>query len=371
MNKDIILCISPEWTNGGCGVLRVQHNVNYINQNSNTFGVKLIMSPIPLFDTNLLQMCRCVFIQRPFSPMPWLKNYKELQPKFGYSIVGEVDDNFTTYKGENIPDYNMASLQPRNFDMIDKISAENLQYIDRMITATDYLARILHEKFNYWNTVTIPNVCSRSLWGRERKDFFREKPVVLSAGAMQHYRSPQPLSPQFPAGVTALRGDYCGQWPEWIVKNANDMDLHFFADIPYFLSKISEKITMHPWKSTDMYISEYNRIRPDIVIAPLKDNIFNRCKSRLKFTEACAAGAILIGTDFEDSPYNCIHPLCKVSPEPTIEELDKVFKNVKEHWKEILDYQYKWINNNGEWLESNDHIQKWLTALTYPNQNFV
>lgn len=371
MNKDLIICISPEWTSGGCGVLRVQHNVNYINQNCNMFGVKIIMTPVPIFDGNILQQTRCVFVQRPFHQMPWLKRYKELQERFGYSIIGEVDDQFTEYKGESIPDYNMASLNPRNYEIIDKFSAENLACIDRMITATDYLAKILHEKFNYWNTVTVPNICSRSLWGRERKNFFREKPVVLSAGAMQHYRSPQPMSPQFPGGVTGLRGDYCGEWAEWIMANIDRMDLHYFADIPYFLDKIREKVTMHPWQSTDLYISEYNRIRPDVVIAPLKDNIFNRCKSRLKFTEACAAGAVLIGTDFEDSPYNCIHPLCKVNPEPTVDELNKVMANVTGHWKEILDYQYDWINKNGEWLESVDHVNKWLSACQLPNQRLI
>ena len=54
-----------------------------------------------------------------------------------------------------------------------------------------------------------------------------------------------------------------------------------------------------------------------------------------------------------------------------MEELDNVFKTVKEHWKEILEYQYDWINNNGEFMESNDHINKYLIALTPPNQKFV
>ena len=370
-NKDLILCISPEWTSGGCGVLRVQQNVNYINQNWQRFGVKIIMSPIPIFDQNLLMQARCIFVQRPFGPMPWLKSYKELQPKFGFSIVGECDDNFTTYKGENIPDYNMSSLNPRDWDVIDKIIAENLQYIDRMILATDYLANILHDKFNFWNTTVVPNVCERSLWSRERKDFFREKPLVLSASAMQHVRPPQPMSPQYQAGVTGLRGDYVGEWGEWLIENVDNMDLHYFADVPYFLDCIREKIQLHPWQSTDLYIGEYNRIRPDIVIAPLKNNIFNRCKSKLKFTECCASGAILMGSDFEDSPYNCIHPLCKVPDNPTREQLNAVFNNIKSHWKEIIEWQYEFINKNGEWLESEDHLNKWLSACSTPNTRFI
>lgn len=371
MNKELIICISPEWTSGGCGVLRVQQNVNYINQNWQRFGCKIIMTPYPIFDANLLSNCRCIFIQRPFSPMPWIKQYKELQPKYGYSIIGEVDDLFCRYKGETIPEYNIASLQPRNYDLLEKASAENLSYIDRVITATDYLARVLHEKFNYWNTVTIPNVCERSLWSREKKNFFRDKPVILSASAMQHLREPQPMCPQYPAGVEGLRGDFTGEWPEWLIDIIDKVDLHYFAGIPYFLQCIKDKITLHPWQSTDLYIGEYNRIRPDIVIAPLKNNVFNRCKSRLKFTECCASGAILMGTDFEDSPYNCIHPLCKVKDNPTKEDLDKVFNDIKNNWKEIIEYQYDFINKNGEWLESEDHISKWLSTCNVPNTRII
>ena len=81
-NKDIILCISPEWMGGGCGVLRVQQNVNYINQNHQHLGAKVIMTPVPIFDANLLNVVRCVFVQRPFGPMPWLKEYKNFLNRF-------------------------------------------------------------------------------------------------------------------------------------------------------------------------------------------------------------------------------------------------------------------------------------------------
>lgn len=370
MNKDLILCISPEWTSGGCGVLRVQHNVNYINQNWQRFGVKIIMTPEPIFDGNILQCCRCVFVQRPFNPMPWLKNYKELQPKFGYSIVAECDDLFTEYRGQFLPEYH-PNYRPMDFKQLDNMIAMNLSFIDRFIVSTDYLAKVLHEKFNYWNTVTIPNVATKSIWQSNRKDFFRKKPLVLSASALQHYKTPVNISPQCPTGVIGMRGDYTGEWVEFIKKNIDFMDLHYFADVPYFFDSIREKITLHPWKSTDLYAAEYNNLKPDIVFAPLKNNIFNRCKSKLKFTEACAAGAILIGTVFEDSPYNCIHPLCKVPDNPTADQLSTIFNNAITHWKEILDYQYNFINSNGEFLESYDHVAKWLYACGEPNMPMV
>jgi hypothetical protein len=66
-----------------------------------------------------------------------------------------------------------------------------------------------------------------------------------------------------------------------------------------------------------------------------------------------------------------IHSLCKVPDNPTIEQLETVFKNIREHWKEILDYQYNFINTNGWWLQSSYHMTKWLNAITVQNETLI
>ena len=92
MNKDLLLIISGEMAGGGgCYNLRIQQFANYINQ-TNQFGIKAITSHVPIFDQNILARCKGILVQRPFQPMPWLKNYRELQPKFGYKISFDVDD---------------------------------------------------------------------------------------------------------------------------------------------------------------------------------------------------------------------------------------------------------------------------------------
>lgn len=367
MNKDTILIISGEMASGGgCYNLRIQQFANYINQ-TNQFGIKVIVSHIPIFDTNVLAACRGILVQRPFSPIPWLKHYRELQPKFGYKLAFEVDDAFWGI----IPDYNISSLQKRDYAAIDKISEENLKCFDVGIVTTDFLANYLHRHHNFWNTVIVPNTCDRAIYQSKRKDFFRDKPLVISAGACQHIREPQPMSPQYPLGVMAMRGDYVGEWPEWLKENIDKMDLHYFACTPYFLDEVREKIALHPWKSTSLYSAELNEMRPDIMIAPLQNNDFNKAKSSLKFAEACACGAILMGSYFIDGPYEMIHPLCRVPDEPKKEDIDKVFNNIKSNWKEILDYQYDFINKNGWWLESSYHIQRWINAITVPNERII
>lgn len=367
MNKDIILIISNEQGGGGgCYNLRVQQFANYINQ-TNQFGLKVVTSPIPIFDGALLSRCRGILVQRPFQPMPWIKNYKELQPKFGYKLSFEVDDAFWPI----IPDYNTSSLNPRDWNAIEQITIENLKWFDCGIVTTDFLADYLHKHHNFWNTVVVPNAADRAIYQGKRKDFFREKPMVVSAGASQHVREPVPMSKQCPTGIPGLRGDYVGEWAEWLKKHIDDMDLHYFVNAPYFLSEVANKITVHQWQYTSLYSSELNALKPDIIIAPLQNNDFNRAKSPLKFAEACASGAILIGSNFDRSPYEMIHPLCKVPDNPTVEQLEKVFADACEHWKEILDYQYDYINKNGWWLQSNHHILKWINAVCAQNDQII
>lgn len=369
MNKDIILAISNEQgSGGGCWYHRIATMANHLNA-SPKYNTRVIETPIPIFDPNLLAQTRCVLVQRPASPMPWLKNYKELQAKYNYSICAEIDDAWWNI----IPEYNMSSLQPRDWNAIDKIFRENLQYIDRMIVTTEFMRRKLNKDYNYWNVRVVENAAPRSIYSAKRKTFFRDIPLCIIPSGMQHYRAPQPISQQFPLGVTAMRGDYCGEWPEFLVEQIkeNKLNLHAMADKPYFLGEVHDKIETSPWLDTPNYAAFVTRMQPDIILAPLVENDFNRAKSRLKCAEGFAIGAIVVGNVFEYSPYEVLHPYCQVPPNPTKEQLKEVFKNIKEHWKEILDYQYDFINKNGEFLESHDHVAKWLSACDIPNEVII
>ena len=369
MDKNIIIAISAEMGgSGGCFWHRIMTISNHLNANAK-YNTKVIVTPVPIFDGNVLAQTRCILVQRPVAPMPWLKEYKNLQPKFNYSIVAEIDDAWWNI----IPEYNMASINHRDWNLIEKVFRENLQYIDRMIVTTEFMRRKLNKDYNFWNVRVVENAAPKSIYSANKKTFFRERPLCIIPSGMQHYRSPQPICPQFPGGVTGLRGDYCGSWVEFLMKEIKEhrLDLHSMADKPYFLAPVHDMIETSPWLDTPNYAAFMTRMQPDIILAPLVENDFNRAKSRLKCAEGFAIGAIVIGNVFEYSPYEVLHPYCQVPANPTMEQLETVFKNVKEHWKEILEYQYDFINKNGEFLESEDHVSKWLSACNIPNHNFV
>ena len=373
MNKDIILIITPELGGGGgCYFYRINLMANYINSNP-SFNTKVIVSCMPLFDADLLMRTKAVLIQRPMSTMPFIRTYRELAPKYSYKIVGEVDDLWTTWHGMALPDYHPNFIQKRDYDVIDKVTAENLSYMDAMIVSTDELKRVLNVKYNFWNVYVLPNAAPRGLFNSARKDFFREKPVCIIPSGKQHYSDPVQISPQFPAGKVGMRGDYTGKWADWINDKVSkdEIDLTEMAGTAYFFDRNREKIQTTQWLDGYNYIGFLNRTKPDIVFAPLANNPFTWCKSYLKFVECCAMGSILMGSYFEKSPYEIIHPYCRVPDKPTYEQMETVFKNVREHWKEIVDWQYDFINRNGLWIESEEHVARFLTACGSLNRTLI
>lgn len=109
---------------------------------------------------------------------------------------------------------------------------------------------------------------------------------------------------------------------------------------------------------------------------PLVPNVFNKCKSALRHTESCAAGTVFLGTVFHEdkwSPYEEINPRCKVMDNATVEDIDNIFFDLckKENYNEVLNWQYNFINENGFWLESNEHLQQWLCMIDIGNNTFI
>ena len=372
MNKEIILIISGETS--GCVHVRLWNNMHYVNANYEKYRTRIVTSPIPIFDTNFLSQVRCIIIHRLVNAvqLEWLKRYKELAPKFNIKLISEYDDQFSPFKNESIPEWNMSSLKPRNYELDDKIIAEACQYLDGIIVSTYWLAKCFREKFNYENCYIIENANPRSLWQLERRtEFNTEKPKVMFAGCPQHFRNPQPICPQYPVGVTGHIGDFSRAWIDWVIRHVNkgDIDFHTSCDIPYFWDSIRDKIQVHPWVDTNNYPGNMCRIRPEFIIAPLRNCVFDKMKSDIKRVDCACMGTILMGTKFEEGPYANIP--CGLEENCTVEDIDKMFKFGKQNWKALTESEYNWLNKNGRFIESDEHVSKWLYACGAHNTQLI
>ena len=124
------------------------------------------------------------------------------------------------------------------------------------------------------------------------------------------------------------------------------------------------KVEFIPWVPTyGLANIQFYKAKPDICLAPLKPNVFNTCKSDLKFLESCALGAPCITTSFSDaglkSPYEDDSEIC-LEPDGDIWKsmIDHLIGN-PDYYLDVVKTQYNFIN--GRWMENN--LDQWVNAI--------
>lgn len=334
--------------NSGCSFVRLRWNALYLQSFQNT-NIIPIVSNIPIMYSEILRRTKAIMWQRPID-VTMVKNLKCVQPKYGFKMIAEFDDDIW----DDIPEYNTCKVKTeRN----KKCLSETLPLFDTVVVSTDYLKHNMEKTFFISNVITVENVVPKFLYNihstRLTEDL--KKPHILWAGANQHFRNPVPYTVNNP-GMCGLKGDWSDEWIEFILDNVKDDKIEFTmmgGVIPYFFEEIKEKITIIPWTDTNTFPRTYMSINPDIVIAPLAENEFNKCKSNIAYIQACAIGAVFIGSKFKDSPY-----------ENTITDLKDFWKYTnKDIYNNIVEYQDKFMIQSGSYLESSKHLNKFLSIM--------
>ena len=387
MNGKDIALIYPK-DNSGCSHYRMRFNVEYMNGYDH--GIKPILMPKLTFDPGILASCKSIVFQRPETQHDFdiVMRYKELQPKYGYKLCADYDD-LTFLTGEiadenndAVPTYNPAhdSIH-KNMAEIMKCMKKIIEILDVISVTTSYLKRMFEKVFGAGNVVIIKNVVPRYLWNFPRKKPIEGdlvKPRVVYSGSPTHYQQPIPKyapgqNPNFPNGYPGRPGDR-GDWNtglcDWVIKNVKEdkIDFYIMGALPFFFEGIKEKIKFVPWADSHTFPRKFMEINADFSIASIVDNPFNKAKSSLRFTEACACGCVFMGNVFDkndDSPYREINPECKFKDTSSVEEIDNIFWHLtkKDKYNEILEWQYRFANNNSLWLESDQHINEMLMFM--------
>lgn len=379
----------------GCSHVRLRYNSEYIN--GHDIGVTPVLLPIFTFDPQILARAKSIVIQRPMTDtdVNILTRYKELQPKFGYKLVGEFDDlcfltGEVSAEQDGVPEYNPAHENMyKNRDNILRAMSQTLKLLDLVVVSTPYLKKMVEKVFAHPNVLVIKNVVPRFLWNFERKKPITAdivKPRVIYSGSPTHYKQPIPKfapgqNPNFPKGHPGLPGDK-GDWNtglcDWVIRNVKSgkIDFYVMGALPFFWEEIKDQIQFIPWADSHTFPRKFMEVHSDFSIASIVDNPFNKAKSSLRFTEACATGNVFIGnvfTDNDDSPYREIHKDCKFTDKSTVDEIDELFWKLckKEKYNEILQWQYDFINTSGCWLESSQHINEMQLMFDNKEKNII
>jgi len=247
-------------------------------------------------------------------------------------MICDYDDILWNYNGQSVPKYNLCS---RSINVDDNTEAmkKYLEVFDYITVSTEMLKNSIVETFNYPvdRIHVIPNMFSKSRWYFNSDNNKYGVPEIGLAMSNTHY---DPVSKKL--------GDFTTNLVDWF--NLQD-HINVMGNEMYFLK--NGRYT--DWCPIEYYPNQFNYWNVNLYIAPLKDNVFNQCKSDLKFMECCATGKLFIGSDFKDSPYSNIDDRCKIHQYMTVNKIDEVVMNAWNNRYEIIQNQYKSIR----WLEDN------------------
>lgn len=315
---------------GGCGYFRLTQWAQHF-----MLEPRLGIEPCYAGVNNLVYMDQDVTVVQRVCGENALKALIEFREKHPSKVVIDFDDLLWNEKG-TLNDYNIA-LKGENLQKNQAMLKKYLPDAADLITvSTEALAKELELFVPPERIKVIPNYLSMREWLYDKTTMIPNDDIFLYAGSSSHYDNSEKKLGDFSIPLSKLLERkptiFIGNNPPWFFGNC--------------------KLSV-PWAG----LSRYSKVLYDaarnakFTIAPLSESRFNRCKSDLKYLESCAVGRVCLVGDFECSPYGGAHPMQKLPQNASIGEIEAIVENCKEHYGEILEYQYDYLNNR--WLDLN------------------
>jgi hypothetical protein len=267
----------------GCGFYRIFWPQMLLRSRN---GLQLLESNVIIPNTEWYSKMNFIKIQRQVSPdqLKGVQFLRKVCDKFGMRLIYEIDD-LPFY--EDIPKYNRhhtAYADPKLAESVRSI----MNTCDEIVTTTPFFKGYLQSKLQNQNVTVVPNFVPKFWLGnyynendiRVNYNKNNKKPRILYPGSGAHYSGDPNIADDFTHLVDLVK------------KTHKEFQWVFFGGAPRQIVDLirSGKVEYHPWVDTMSCPEKLHSLKPNVIIAPLVDNNFNRCKSDIKFTEACAMG---------------------------------------------------------------------------------
>ena len=343
----------------GCGHWRILWPEQVINST----GVGMSQSTTAMVaDPAWYGKVKAVKLQRQASgaQLEFVKHLKKVQQEHGFKIIYEVDD--VVFR-EEIPDYNKFKFAFDNNE-IRQNCIDIINLVDEVTVTCDFMKRLYIDKTGQQNITVIPNFVPNFWMGHvfDRRrvqnnfDKYKKKPRILYTGSGAHYDVDNKTGGK----------DDLSDILQVIRKTVNKYQWVFVGAFPPPLLDLvrSKKIEFHPWQNLLEYPRFINNLDPQLMVAPLEVNNFNRAKSDIKFIEACTLGVPCLCQDM-DTYYSAPNSLRFSTPEEFEGKIEQILnpRNSSKYYRNISvlrDIANKRI------LESPDNIGAHIEALTTP-----
>ena len=344
---------------GGCGYWRLMWPSMLLSSRQEVY----------VHDTSTMVMqddfyrdIKCVRIQRQVAPhqLKFFNYLAGLRDKLGFRICYEIDDVFIY---DDIPVYNKfreAYKDPGIRDTGIRIMSE----CDEVTVTCQYMKEYYKQ---YTENVTIiPNYPPKFWMDRYYDDNLisknydrsvkkRKKPRILYAASGAHFDVD---------GRAGYNDDFV-HVRDVVRKTVNKFQWVFVGAFPMQLKDLvrSGKIEFHRWVPLPDYPSFLHSLKANIIIAPLIDNTFNRCKSNIKHVEANCLGLPSVCQDlvtYKDAEYKF------TTGDDLIDNIDNILKDKDTYMKASRRANTK---AQSHWLEDHLDAYKELYTLGFEDNN--
>lgn len=325
---------------------------------------------------NLFGTIRCIRVQRWFTPghAEIIKKFlKPLCDQLGIWLVYEIDDVLLY---DEIPKYNLAK-EAFNPEHLGNSVQEIFDCCDLITVTTDELKNIYVERLNQSpdKVVVIPNYLPRWWIGEsfnldismKQWEAQHNRPHIAFACSTNHFDV---------NNVNDGVDDFTAIIP-WIKKNIEKYQFIFVGGVPQQLKEEAKagKIIAQPPSDLFNYPREMRFRQIDLLIAPLINNRFNRCKSNIKWLEMSALGIPMIGQNI--CTYNKYTDQVFDTTDDIDKWIDKLFfrNDSKEFTANLIVKNRKLVDgvtqNDGYWLEKNISKYYNLYAIQQKTMNIT
>lgn len=351
---------------GGCGHYRCLFpawNVRNLAKN-----VKFVETQFHITDHTFYRHFKHVMVQRGVdsTSAKWFANFLHpLSSVHGFWTSYNIDDAI----GMNtIPRYNSCWKSYQNVELYENIKLM-LRLSDFVIVTTDELKQYYVDEFSVDvnKIIVIPNYLPRwwvgeaynlEMRAQEYSDFNR-RPRIGFTSSLSHFD---------------IKGENSGiddftEICQFVRATVNKYQWVFIGYCPKELDDLmmDRRIEVHRHSDLLNFIREVGDKKLQLIIAPLRDNLFNRCKSNIKLIEAWSLGIPFIGANlpvyskYTDKVYTDLNSL-QNQIDAVLQDKPKFKRLIREN-RNVIDFGNS-AAPNGWWLEKN--LQKWSALFTLP-----
>lgn len=263
-----------------------------------------------------------VFMHRPFHPEH--KRVYDLAKSYQVPLWLDYDDLLTQIPLDN--ETEDIYMMPDNIDRVIKM----ILHADVVSVSTNEMKRQLDKWRPLKDCVVVKNAYPKKWWHWRDLPQYKKHPVkrVMWRGSKHHQKD-----------LLHVKDDIIR-----VAKKFPDMEFAFIGWKPWYILEDTENcFSVGPCEVTD-YFHNLRGINPDVVMVPLADSTFNRCKSNIAMIEGAMAGGLVVAPKWEEwavpgvmnyeSLADTMEQACEKAMSDThLEEAEQTWKYVQEYFE--------------------------------------